>query len=287
MFLVYINDMPDCVSSTPRLFADDCLLYRVIHSATDATRLQQDLDSLQQWKKTWLMEFNPDKCEVIRITKKRSPIITTYTIHGKNLSTVETAKYLGINISSDLSWNKHIDVITRKANNTLGFLRRNTYSCPPHVKESCYKTLVRPIVENASTVWDPFTQNNIDKLEQVQRRAARYVTGDHRRTSSVTSMLQNLQWASLQQRRHNAKVVMMYRIVYNLIQIPSQPYLFLQPMTRTRGHIQRYLVPHSRLILHQGSFFPSTIRLWNRLDASVVAANSIEDFKSRLQLTVA
>ena len=75
--------------------------------------------------------------------------------------------------------------------------------------------------------------------------------------------------------------------VYNLIQIPSHPYLFLQPITRTRGHIQRYLVPHSRLILHQGSFFPSTIRLWNRLDASVVAANSIEDFKSRLQLTVA
>ena len=70
LFLVYINDMPDCVSSTPRLFADDCLLYRVVRSVADAAKLQQDLDQLQEWESTWLMEFNPDKCEVLRITKK-------------------------------------------------------------------------------------------------------------------------------------------------------------------------------------------------------------------------
>ena len=87
LFLVYINDLPFRVKATPRLFADDCFLYRVINSPEDAQALKEDLDALQQWKKDWLMSFNPDKCEVIRITKKRKPVAwpvdVNYTIHGK------------------------------------------------------------------------------------------------------------------------------------------------------------------------------------------------------------
>lgn len=71
-------------------------------------------------EKKWLMKFNPDKYEVMRITEKRSRIISTYRIHGTNLETVDTAKYRGANnISTDLSCNKHIDITARKANNTL------------------------------------------------------------------------------------------------------------------------------------------------------------------------
>jgi len=63
-----------------------------------------------------------------------------------------------------------------------------------------------------SIIWDPVTQNNIRELEMVQRRAARFVTGDYRTTSSVTLMLEALQWTELQQRRKRAKVIMLYRI---------------------------------------------------------------------------
>ena len=76
LFLVYINDLPECVTSTPRLFADDSALYRVIDSTEDAKALQDDLDRLQAWEAKWSMEFNPDKCEVIRITNKRRVIQT-------------------------------------------------------------------------------------------------------------------------------------------------------------------------------------------------------------------
>jgi hypothetical protein len=74
-FLVYINDMPPCVTSRARLFADDCLLYRPIKTEADATKLQEDIDALQNWESTWQMSFNPEKCVVLHITNKRNKIM--------------------------------------------------------------------------------------------------------------------------------------------------------------------------------------------------------------------
>lgn len=134
LFLLFINDMPENISSTARLFAVDCLLYRTINSIEDAKELQKDLDTLQRWKQTWLMEFNPDKCEVINITNKKSHVYHDYNIHGKILAHVTHAKYLGLTFSTNMTWNKHIDIITKKANSTCAFLRRNISSCSKKVK---------------------------------------------------------------------------------------------------------------------------------------------------------
>ena len=77
LFLIYINDLPNCVnSSTIRLFADDCLIYRGIHFQHDTEDLQADLDALRTWERRWLMSFHPQKCQLLRITRKPSPIIT-------------------------------------------------------------------------------------------------------------------------------------------------------------------------------------------------------------------
>ena len=96
LFLIYINDLPLKVSSTTRLFAHDSLLYRRIKSPEDARILQEDLDKLQEWEKDWQMSFNGSKCEVIRVTRKRNHIKTTYTIHGHDLTVNKTGKYLGV-----------------------------------------------------------------------------------------------------------------------------------------------------------------------------------------------
>ena len=85
LFLAYINDMPECVSSDLRLFADDSLLYRRIKSAEYATILQQDLDKLQEWESKWLMQFHPEKCFTLRVTNKTKPLKSNYTIHGHTL----------------------------------------------------------------------------------------------------------------------------------------------------------------------------------------------------------
>ena len=86
---------------------------------------------------------------------------------------VPCARYLGVDTSSGLTWNSHIDRITANANRTLGFIRRNIKTKMPRVREAAYNSLVRPQLEYASTVWDMHTKVRISQIEQVQRRAAR------------------------------------------------------------------------------------------------------------------
>ena len=82
-------------------------------------------------------------------------IQASYTLEGTVLENVESIKYLGVTITSDLKWNSHIRNVCSKANRTVGFLRRNLFSCPQDVKEAAYKSMVRPILEYGSTVCDP------------------------------------------------------------------------------------------------------------------------------------
>lgn len=227
------------------------------------------------------MRFNPDKCEVLQITNRRAPLPSTYYIHGQALNNVESGKYLGLNIHKSLSWDDHINKSTKKAHSTLSFFGRNIRRCPPAVKAQTYSTLVRPSLEYASTVWSPAKKESVKKIEAVQRRAARFTTGDYSRTSSVTAMLKQLHWTPLEVRRDNAKLTMMYRIVNNLVDIPPTPYLNKTSLS-TRGHSERFLIPHTRTSIYRHSYLPSAIRQWNRLPGSMVAADSLDSFKTQL-----
>ena len=134
-------------------------------------------------------------------------------------------------------------------------------------------------MEDAAAVWDPHTTGKIKKIEAVQRRAARFVTGDYRYTSSVTGMIQSLSWETLQHRRQQAKAIMMFRIVHAMVAIPASPHLQLLGAA-TRGHQYRYRVPYSRTKTYKESFFPSSIRLWNQLPEELTTAESLETFKA-------
>ena len=99
LFLAYINDLPNSVKSKVRLFADDTIMYRTVKTSTYANILQNDLYALEKWEQDWSMEFNSDKCEVLRITRKRNPVIFPYKLHNKELNVTNAATYLGVTIS--------------------------------------------------------------------------------------------------------------------------------------------------------------------------------------------
>ena len=188
---------------------------------------------------------------------------------------------MGVTLHHQMSWNTHIHQAATRANNTQALIRRNLRTCPKSTKEQCYKTLVRPILEYAAIIWDPHTQSNIQILERVQRRAARYVMNDYDRGSSVSTMISQLGWSSLQQRRSHTKIIMLYRIVHHLVAIP--PEIYLQPtQSASRTHHHQYLVPYARTQTYQYSFFPSTIRLWNHLPEEVIAAPTLDTFRAQL-----
>ena len=215
------------------------------------------------------MEFHPAKCNVLRITRKKNRITFPYTLHGHVLEEVASAKYLGITMTNDMTWNEHIGKTASKANKKLGFLRRNIKTRDQSLKEKAYKTIVRPTMEYCSTVWDPYYETHSDTLEKVQRRAARWVTGRFHNMSSPSAMIQDLGWRDLNQRRADSRLCMLYKISQGLVDIPIGQYL---KYSRDGVHFQTiyartkyYEFSFSLVLSLLGMNFPTTpfrLQIW-------------------------
>ena len=285
LFLFFINDLAEELDSTVRLFADDTIAYLTVEGDGDALRLQQDLDALARWEDLWQMEFHPGKCYVLRVSKKQRSNVREhdYVLHGHTLEVVDRVKYLGITISSDLTWGGHIDAVCKKANSVQAVLKRNIRVSDRGIKAAAYKSLVRPHVEYCSTVWDPHTKTQKAKVEMVQRRAARWVLNKYRQgpnTTGPSQMIAALGWPSLELRRRVARLSLLHKMVNDLVLMTSRSLLIPYP------HITKAMPPHAITPLDKSpfklyyamSFLPRTIADWNKLPHSV-AASSPETFK--------
>ena len=169
-----------------------------------------------------------------------------------------------------------------KACGTLMYLQRNLRITSTQVKTTAYNSYVRPRLEYASTVWDPHTQGNVDKLEMVQRRAARWVLGRFHQRSSVSDMLAHLKWPSLQRRRAESRLAMLYKMHNNLVALDTS--VILSPLSgiALSANPHKFHEQQIHTLLHRNSFFPRTINQWNSLPADVALAPSLDTFKRRL-----
>jgi hypothetical protein len=215
MFLCHINDLPDCVKSSVRLFADDYLLYRTIKKEEPHFTLQADLKHLEEWANKWGMRFNTNKCYVLSINNKSSRY---YQLEKHTLQEVQDNPYLGVQISSDLKWSIHINNVCKKANATLGILRRNLRNVPETCRKTTYVTLVRSIMEYRATIWNPYLKGDIDKLERIQNRSIMFAKHDYksRETGAITRMREDLELDTLEERRLRLRLILMYKVAGGL-----------------------------------------------------------------------
>ncbi len=298
LFLCFINDLPEAVKSQIHLFADDCLLYRVIKTVKDHIILQEDLKALEDWATTWGMRFNADKCYVLSIKQKISRF---YSLNNTILKEVPSSMYLGVLLSNNLNFSLHISMICGKASSMLGFIRRNLQHVPAHLRRTAYISLVRSKLEYAATVWDPFRKMNINKLEQIQRLGARFISNDYksRNPGCVTEMLLTNNLPTLQSRRRESRLTLMYKISHgSLPSIPPEKYLCpiknKRRITARKFHgfdhsniVERRqnnntrgcVVPSAKTSEFRNSFFVRTLQECN----SRVSALAVESFRSHLQ----
>ena len=200
-------------------------------------------------------------------------IYALYILEGTDLENVESIKYVGVTITSDLRRNTHVSNVCTKAYRTLRFLRRNLYFCPQVVKEAAYKGLVHQVLDYGSSVWDPPGVVLQEELESVQKRAARFVTGNYNyETGSTTGILgRQLKWESLKKRRKDNRLILLYKGLKGKASVPTDD---LIPKTRRyrNKHSMAFQTPIANIDVYKGSFFPQNIRDWNALPDSLISS---------------
>ena len=150
------------------------------------------------------------KCAVLSVTTKRHILSYNYFMGSQQIPRTDNQDYLGVTINTKLSWRPHINKVQNKASKTLGLLKRTLHAAPPQVRQTAYEVLVRPTLEFATRAWAPHTKTGIQTIERAQRSAAHFVTGDYRRTPSVSDMCTNLIWNSLYTRRRIRDATMFF-----------------------------------------------------------------------------
>ena len=289
LFLLHINDLPSVVdpNTSVRLFADDALVYRVINTIQDQVTLQQDFARLEGWAKAWGRVFNASKCYVMHIHRGNSTESYFYQICWEFLSPVTNEKYLGVHITQDLIWSLHIDRVATKASQKLGFIRRNQRGAPAQCKQLAYIALVHSGMEYASTIWDPHINVHSNKLEKIQRRAARWATSQYSHRTSVTSLMDQLKWQPLEDRRCIQRLAVLYKILHHKVAVPMSSIDLVYNSKPARGkdtNQSRLQITRASTDEFRKPFGIQTVKDWNALPQSTIsAAEGCEaSFKSQL-----
>ena len=157
-------------------------------------------------------------------------------------------------------------------------------SCPEKLRETAYFSLVRSFLVYSATIWHPRQKYNFDKLEMVQRRAARFVKGRYGMFESVTQMLEQLAGILLSKRSENSRHILFYNIIYNLAAVPV-PHSCLEKtdVRASKNHAQKFCHIGYNVDPYGQSFFPNSVSAWDGLAKNIAEANTLDIFKSKLQ----
>lgn len=276
LFLIYVNDLASLIPEnvSVRLFADDCVIFKQISSPCDDVALQDALIAIDNWCQNGGMQLNTNKTVLLRITRKLRPSQFHYTLRGTNINNVDKYKYLGVTLSSKLTWSTHITDITTSALRKLWFLKRKLASAPSRTKILAYNACVRSKLEYASIIWDPHTKKDIMNLERINRKAVRFIFGKYRRFDSPTTLMQLNDISTLEARRKFSRLSFLYNCLCGIVKIDLPDCVKPLSVRRTRHGHEHALTPiFARSNAFKYSFFPRTVDDWNCLPCDIFHSN--------------
>lgn len=174
LFIVFINDLPLSVNfSLALMYADDVKLMARVTNRAEAELLQNDLDALCQWASNNHIYFNTSKCHIMSFSRRLVPFQYAYIMDGATLARINEVKDLGLTFVSNLSFNKHIDIMISQSYKALGFLIRMSRGFSNSTTMNLYKSLVRSRLEYSVLVWCPHSMVYASLIERVQKRFLR------------------------------------------------------------------------------------------------------------------
>ena len=188
----------------------------------------------------------------------------TYTIGWTALNTVNSQPYLGVEINDTLDWSPHIHNIKSKANRLLGFLRKNRCKCTKNFMSTAYVSLVHPVTEHCSKVWNPLQIGLQTESEMVQRKVTRVVCNQPYRRGqsqrdSVTSIVKSLKWTPIESCETKCVLTLLYKTLNHLITIPLQYHLTQVQRSISTNHNLKLQHIHISSTIHKHSIYSRTI----------------------------
>ena len=285
LFVCFINDLPEKISSLIYLYADDAKIFRRTGDDLDRRALQRDLEQLEQWADRWQMKFNVGKCKVLHLGGDSNIGAPYYMGHGTGtrtelLKTVEE-KDLGVWMDGTCKPSNHIAHAVCKANQILGLIRRSFTYIDCSLMRLLFTSLVRPHLEYGNAVWYPYLQKDIDLLESVQHRATRLVPGLAK--MAYEDRLRRMNLPTLVYRRHRGDMIEAYKYLNGVYRVDSTQLLprHEEKGLKTRGHSKKLMKREFRGQIRANSFGMRIVNVWNSLPEEVVTAPSVNSMKGR------
>lgn len=283
LFLVYINDVDDCVSSSTIIkYADDIKLAIALPkedvlSLRASRTLQNDLSNIQIWSLSNGLALNTSKCNIMHYGNGNP--CHPYFLNGRTLDEVTCFKDLGVLASNSCSFKLHVSRITLKANRFLGVIKRTFVSRDVNVLLTLYKSHIRSILEYCNVVWCPHLIYLCDQIETIQRRFSRLFP--HLRSLPYRDRLQNLNLLSLRARRLRYKLIFLFKIVNGLTSLDPLSYFTFSNSRRYNS--LKIVPPHCKRDCRRYFFFVDVIFHWNDMSDSEVNVSTVDAFKKSVK----
>ena len=293
LFLLFINDVTNCIpdGGVSNLFADDNFIYVACDTLSEVQhKLQNILDAVSEWYKSNRLMINTDKTKIMLIGSRhqlQTLRLDDFTIKydGNVLELVNKAKYLGIYISSDLTWDVHVQYMCKQLHYYVSLLRRLSNIFPRSILLKIYKAYIQPRFDYGVTVWGSTTEGNLNKIQRIQNLAARILTGNYDFINyRGIDLVKSLKLFNIRERRDYFLCVLIFKSIhglapYYLSDRVDMNFDILGYNTRST-HMMNVYLPAVKKDLFKNSLIYKGGQLWNRLPEWVKESPSLESFKS-------